>query len=310
MNRDWWQNAPAPVNVTDQDYRYNGKELETQYGLDWYFYGARMYDPAVGRFTGVDPLADAQLNVGTSTYAYVWNNPLIFIDPDGRHGQWIDNGDGTWTAEEGDSAATLAEDAGITEYQANAIIEEQFGGNRVAGEMEFSNVDPGDVVDVEGQFDIWTNDIAANHSTTLLVERQKVTIAEAMMAIFDPEIVGTILLLAEGTGGSRGPKRFNPSLPGYKASAQSGFTFTNSAAKHFDDIVTKNGWVNGKAARPYMNSPLTIQEIMATGKGLPDATAKGALNFRVPGAFRGSNGTWELVVDPVKKHVYHFNFVN
>jgi hypothetical protein len=36
---------------------------------------------------GVDPLADAPLNIGTSPYAYVWNNPLKFIDPDGRHGQ-------------------------------------------------------------------------------------------------------------------------------------------------------------------------------------------------------------------------------
>ncbi len=55
--------------------------------------------------------------------------------------------------------------------------------------------------------------------------------------------------------------------------------------------------------------PLTIKEIMATGKGIPDATAKGALNFRVPGTFRGSQGTWELVVDPNKNLIYHFNFV-
>ena len=41
----------------------------------------------MGRFTSVDPLADAPLNIGTSPYAYVWNNPLKFIDPDGRQGQ-------------------------------------------------------------------------------------------------------------------------------------------------------------------------------------------------------------------------------
>ena len=87
-----------------------------------------------------------------------------------------------------------------------------------------------------------------------------------------------------------------------------GFTFTKTAAKHFDDIVTK-GANKGQLSRPYMNSPLTIKEIMATGKGIPDATAKGALNFRVPGTFRGSQGTWELVVDPNKNLIYHFNFV-
>ena len=78
VNRDWWQNAPAPVNVTDQDYRYNGKELETEYGLDWYFYGARMYDPAVGRFMGVDPIADQFAFV--SVYNYAENEPVAHID--------------------------------------------------------------------------------------------------------------------------------------------------------------------------------------------------------------------------------------
>jgi len=51
----------------------------------------------------VDPLADAPLNVGHSPYHYVWNNPLKFIDPDGRHGETTivgDNGDGTYTVKD------------------------------------------------------------------------------------------------------------------------------------------------------------------------------------------------------------------
>jgi len=58
-----------------------------------------------------------------------------------------------------------------------------------------------------------------------------------------------------------------------------------------------------------MNSPLTIQEIIATGKGVPDPGGiPGALRFDVPGAFRRSAGTWELVVHPETKMIYHFNF--
>ena len=49
--------------------------------LNWQDYGARWYMPEVGRFTGVDPLASKMSFV--STYAYCFNNPQIFIDPDG-----------------------------------------------------------------------------------------------------------------------------------------------------------------------------------------------------------------------------------
>ncbi|HFA50551.1 MAG TPA: RHS repeat-associated core domain-containing protein [Bacteroidetes bacterium] len=57
---------------------YNSKELDKDLGLNWYHYGARYYDPAVGRFTGVDPLAPKYSF--QSPYAYAVNNPLRFID--------------------------------------------------------------------------------------------------------------------------------------------------------------------------------------------------------------------------------------
>ena len=56
-----------------QPYKYNGKELDTRNGLNWYDYGARMYDPSLGRFTSLDPLAKD--NSSISTYAYCNNNP-------------------------------------------------------------------------------------------------------------------------------------------------------------------------------------------------------------------------------------------
>ena len=64
-----------------QPYKYNGKELDTKNGLNLYDYGARMYDPALGRFTTVDPMAGEDYT--TSPYGYCGNNPTNFIDPSG-----------------------------------------------------------------------------------------------------------------------------------------------------------------------------------------------------------------------------------
>ena len=65
-----------------QPYKYNGKELDAKKGLNWYDYGARHYDAALGRFTTVDPLAEKYYS--TSLFAYCLNNPLKYVDYDGR----------------------------------------------------------------------------------------------------------------------------------------------------------------------------------------------------------------------------------
>ena len=68
-------------------YRYNGKELNPDLGL--YDYGARWYDPAIARWTSVDPLAETAHSISMSPYNYVANNPISNIDPDGR--DWYQN---------------------------------------------------------------------------------------------------------------------------------------------------------------------------------------------------------------------------
>ena len=70
-----WQNI---VNGPENKYLYNGKELESDLGLDWLMFEFRSYDAAIGRFTGVDPIADEFAFVNPFNYAE--NSPIGNID--------------------------------------------------------------------------------------------------------------------------------------------------------------------------------------------------------------------------------------
>jgi RHS repeat-associated protein len=77
-----WMNTPS---VLDNKYQYNGKELNEDFGLNWNDYGARFYDATLGKWNSVDPMADAYQ--AFSPYAYVLNNPIRLIDPNGMYSE-------------------------------------------------------------------------------------------------------------------------------------------------------------------------------------------------------------------------------
>ena len=84
---------------SEQPWKYNGKEFVEMHGLDEYDSKARWYYPAVCRTTTMDPLVEKYYS--TSPYAWCGNNPVRFVDPDGRRPVYNTNGDFLGTDDEG-----------------------------------------------------------------------------------------------------------------------------------------------------------------------------------------------------------------
>ena len=61
-------------------YKFNGKQFDDETGL--YYYGARYMNPVASIWYGVDPIRE--MYVANSCYIYCLNNPIIFIDPNGK----------------------------------------------------------------------------------------------------------------------------------------------------------------------------------------------------------------------------------
>ena len=104
----WIEEVAAGLNKLP--FRFTGKEMDEETGL--YYYGARYLDPKYSRWISTDPalseyMAGSSVGAGGiyntvnfNVYHYGNNNPIKYTDPTGM---WIDNGDGTYTAEKGDT---------------------------------------------------------------------------------------------------------------------------------------------------------------------------------------------------------------
>jgi RHS repeat-associated protein len=111
--------ARGKKRLSTYKYKYNGKELQDELGLNVYDYGARNFDPALGRWMNIDVLSEASRRF--SPYAYAMDNPVFFIDPDGMLSQsfiddlikksgdnttWTNNNNGSFSSDNGKTADT------------------------------------------------------------------------------------------------------------------------------------------------------------------------------------------------------------
>ena len=225
-------------------YLYNGKELIEDLNLGLYDYGARMYDPAIGRWISVDPLAEERSWV--SPYNFVQNNPLNRIDPDGALDNPIVNSQGEFLGydELGAGGEAIVYDGAFKEGMSQDEIFNN-GGQFATDFFIGNNFNMGDALDFQSK---------ANQS---FKDKRN---TEALLATGDliGDISTGLSFMTGGAGGARvaarsglmargvGNQALTASPRLFKATEQT----SRSAVKRIAQSMSQSGW-QGEAIHAY-----------------------------------------------------------
>lgn len=109
-------------------FTYNGKELEDDHGLNWYHYGARYYDPQLGRWHVVDPLSEYY-----TPYEFVGNDPINFRDP---NGMGTDDDDGSIWSSLGKMLGNLFTSSNEQTQQENEVLQQAAQSDKSAARLQ------------------------------------------------------------------------------------------------------------------------------------------------------------------------------
>ncbi|MDR2539352.1 MAG: hypothetical protein LBC45_01855 [Chlamydiales bacterium] len=316
-------------------WRYRGKRIDKEVGL--INFGHRYYDPETGRWINPDPAGNID---GPNLYAFCHNNPLSYVDyfghaseanhevvdekyfygeyeplcPCEHHRDCKRGGDLT--------NAIGGISHGLVDFILGSLHDLQTANVYIgSGEMEMTLEERVLLIDAVERSQ--ANQMAVVGSWT--ISRMFVDESDAVYQSFRSKTTTTLEISSLVTGGYGVIK----GIIGFSKLAKipinitrkhiineilgrgffiRNFKYTNTTRKHMNEIV-KRGPFKGTLSRPYMQSPHTINEIMASRKPIPDPGGiSGGLRWDVPGTFRGSEGTWELIIHPETEMIYHFNF--
>jgi RHS repeat-associated protein len=124
--RPFGERLNSQAESTDNRQWFHGKAADADTGLQ--YFGARYYDPVLGRFMGVDPVGFQEDNIHSfNKYAYGNNNPYRFVDPDGNQSfeqktMMLPNNQGALSARTVNMVPGYKESMGSAQLAANVLM--------------------------------------------------------------------------------------------------------------------------------------------------------------------------------------------
>ena len=250
---------------TAQPYKYNGKELDTNKGLNWYDYGARMYDVELGRFTTVDPSAESYY--ATGPYAYCGGNPVNRTDPTGtdwiqdRYGAylWDDNATNQETTRQGWTYIGASLPEGTNRY---SILEE------INGNLYHKNTS-----------NPWATLVNWISGKQLLVEKK----------VYDP-VADHMMQQAVETGGELttgivAGKAFGVISKAFRSSSGKGFSTFEAFKKAYGPAGKGQAWHHIVERNPSNISKFGAEKIHNTNNLIRLPHGKGSIHAKISGYY-------------------------
>ena len=268
-----------------------------------------------------DPLAE--VGVSITPYGYCGNNPLVRIDPDGRSFDWYQSDYGSvrwfrssrkrlffhsewWTRLGAEYSLELGDGRFLNFYQNVPVSLTDSRESALLGILNndgfkgflLSNASP---LDEEYRHDIVRRSI--HHAQNEFLAHPLVRRTFDVLTFVGMGGVESLFSLSSSLCGFSGKHFGRTAIKTTLRAAKEGM----KAIQAGEYTITKTV-ANNLSTRSYINSPSTITNIMKSGKGVPDAYFKGGMNYKVPGLFNGSQGIFELGINPQTNTIYHFLF--